>query len=157
MKTKSQRCIIYPRALSSYKPVLYASVHFIKVTSSDWLLQARYMKTEHQMTESTILRMTGHQGKTVVYLCMKHYPVNIILINSIKTNIDIWINKVCVCTFLLWLSPAVCSILCWFELVFTLIFVYISRADQFDYVMYGKVYKIEGDETSTEAATRLWV
>ncbi|MGH0149257.1 UNVERIFIED_CONTAM: hypothetical protein FKN15_038579 [Acipenser sinensis] len=30
-----------------------------------------------------------------------------------------------------------------------------SRADQFDYVMYGKVYKIEGDETSTEAATRL--
>lgn len=23
--------------------------------------------------------------------------------------------------------------------------------------MYGKVYKIEGDETSTEAATRLWV
>lgn len=35
--------------------------------------------------------------------------------------------------------------------------VYISRADQFDYVMYGKVYKIEGDETSTEAATRLWV
>lgn len=36
-------------------------------------------------------------------------------------------------------------------------FVYISRADQFDYVMYGKVYKIEGDETSTEAATRLWV
>lgn len=33
----------------------------------------------------------------------------------------------------------------------------IFRADQFDYVMYGKVYKIEGDETSTEAATRLWV
>ncbi len=29
------------------------------------------------------------------------------------------------------------------------------RADQFDYVMYGKVYRIEGDETSTEAATRL--
>ncbi|GAA6070977.1 DNA-directed RNA polymerases I, II, and III subunit RPABC3, partial [Tachysurus ichikawai] len=28
-------------------------------------------------------------------------------------------------------------------------------ADQFDYVMYGKAYKIEGDETSTEAATRL--
>uniref|UniRef100_A0A3Q4G5K9 DNA-directed RNA polymerases I, II, and III subunit RPABC3 n=1 Tax=Neolamprologus brichardi TaxID=32507 RepID=A0A3Q4G5K9_NEOBR len=26
---------------------------------------------------------------------------------------------------------------------------------KFDYVMYGKVYKIEGDETSTEAATRL--
>lgn len=36
-----------------------------------------------------------------------------------------------------------------------LINVYISRADQFDYVMYGKVYRIEGDETSTEAATRL--
>lgn len=36
-------------------------------------------------------------------------------------------------------------------------FAYIPRADQFDYVMYGKVYKIEGDETSTEAATRLWV
>lgn len=35
------------------------------------------------------------------------------------------------------------------------VFVYICRADQFDYVMYGKVYKIEGDETSTEAATRL--
>ncbi|XP_029471788.1 DNA-directed RNA polymerases I, II, and III subunit RPABC3 isoform X2 [Rhinatrema bivittatum] len=31
----------------------------------------------------------------------------------------------------------------------------ISRADQFEYVMYGKVYRIEGDETSTEAATRL--
>uniref|UniRef100_A0A3B3ZM06 DNA-directed RNA polymerases I, II, and III subunit RPABC3 n=1 Tax=Periophthalmus magnuspinnatus TaxID=409849 RepID=A0A3B3ZM06_9GOBI len=30
-----------------------------------------------------------------------------------------------------------------------------SRSDQFEYVMYGKVYKIEGDETSTEAATRL--
>ncbi|XP_026711040.1 DNA-directed RNA polymerases I, II, and III subunit RPABC3 [Athene cunicularia] len=30
-----------------------------------------------------------------------------------------------------------------------------SRADQFEYVMYGKVYRIEGDETSTEAATRL--
>ncbi|XP_037765124.1 DNA-directed RNA polymerases I, II, and III subunit RPABC3 isoform X1 [Chelonia mydas] len=29
------------------------------------------------------------------------------------------------------------------------------RADQFEYVMYGKVYRIEGDETSTEAATRL--
>lgn len=49
------------------------------------------------------------------------------------------------------LSPALCS----FKLLFILIFVYISRADQFDYVMYGKVYKIEGDETSTEAATRL--
>ncbi|XP_048191810.1 DNA-directed RNA polymerases I, II, and III subunit RPABC3-like isoform X1 [Perognathus longimembris pacificus] len=30
-----------------------------------------------------------------------------------------------------------------------------SRADQFEYVMYGKVYRIEGDETSMEAATRL--
>ncbi|MBN3290530.1 RPAB3 protein, partial [Polypterus senegalus] len=30
-----------------------------------------------------------------------------------------------------------------------------SRADQLDYVMYGKVYRIEGDETSTEAATQL--
>ncbi|XP_018121066.1 DNA-directed RNA polymerases I, II, and III subunit RPABC3 isoform X3 [Xenopus laevis] len=30
-----------------------------------------------------------------------------------------------------------------------------SRADQFEYIMYGKVYRIEGDETSTEAATRL--
>lgn len=29
------------------------------------------------------------------------------------------------------------------------------RADQFEYVMYGKVYRIEGDETSMEAATRL--
>ncbi|KAF6734353.1 DNA-directed RNA polymerases I, II, and III subunit RPABC3 [Oryzias melastigma] len=31
----------------------------------------------------------------------------------------------------------------------------IDHPAQFDYVMYGKVYKIEGDETSTEAATRL--
>ncbi|XP_047375238.1 DNA-directed RNA polymerases I, II, and III subunit RPABC3-like isoform X1 [Sciurus carolinensis] len=30
-----------------------------------------------------------------------------------------------------------------------------SRADQFEYVMYRKVYKIEGDEMSTEAATHL--
>uniref|UniRef100_UPI00358F5BFF DNA-directed RNA polymerases I, II, and III subunit RPABC3-like isoform X2 n=1 Tax=Myxine glutinosa TaxID=7769 RepID=UPI00358F5BFF len=30
-----------------------------------------------------------------------------------------------------------------------------GRADQFEYVMYGKVYRIEGDETSTDAATRL--
>uniref|UniRef100_A0A8C1MHX8 Uncharacterized protein n=1 Tax=Cyprinus carpio TaxID=7962 RepID=A0A8C1MHX8_CYPCA len=30
-----------------------------------------------------------------------------------------------------------------------------SRAGQFDYVMYGKVYRIEADETSTEAATPL--
>ncbi|XP_038953305.1 DNA-directed RNA polymerases I, II, and III subunit RPABC3-like [Rattus norvegicus] len=30
-----------------------------------------------------------------------------------------------------------------------------SRADQFEYVMYGKVYRIEGDESSTEAATCL--
>ena len=46
---------------------------------------------------------------------------------------------------------------CWLRFVLLSYFVYISRADQFDYVMYGKVYKIEGDETSTEAATRLWV
>lgn len=39
--------------------------------------------------------------------------------------------------------------------MFALSFWLFSRADQFDYVMYGKVYKIEGDETSTEAATRL--
>uniref|UniRef100_A0A9J8AGK8 Uncharacterized protein n=1 Tax=Cyprinus carpio carpio TaxID=630221 RepID=A0A9J8AGK8_CYPCA len=32
-----------------------------------------------------------------------------------------------------------------------------SRAGQFDYVMYGKVYRIEADETSTEAATPLRV
>lgn len=46
------------------------------------------------------------------------------------------------------------------RLIYTVIlfvFAYLFRADQFDYVMYGKVYKIEGDETSTEAATRLWV
>ncbi|XP_072049263.1 DNA-directed RNA polymerases I, II, and III subunit RPABC3-like isoform X1 [Amphiura filiformis] len=30
-----------------------------------------------------------------------------------------------------------------------------SRADTFEYVMYGKVYRIEGDESLTEAATRL--
>lgn len=42
-----------------------------------------------------------------------------------------------------------------FKFVLSFDFVSISRADQFDYVMYGKVYKIEGDETSTEAATRL--
>lgn len=45
---------------------------------------------------------------------------------------------------LYWLFHAICAVILTF-----------SRADQFDYVMYGKVYKIEGDETSTEAATRL--
>lgn len=30
-----------------------------------------------------------------------------------------------------------------------------SRADQFEYVMYGRVYRIEGDETATESATTL--
>ncbi|CAH1240091.1 POLR2H [Branchiostoma lanceolatum] len=30
-----------------------------------------------------------------------------------------------------------------------------SRADQFEYVMYGKIYRIEGDDTHTESATRL--
>ena len=30
-----------------------------------------------------------------------------------------------------------------------------SRADQFEYVMYGKVYRIEGDEA--DVANRLWV
>lgn len=37
---------------------------FIKVTNSDWSLPARYMKMEHQMMASTILRMIGRQGKT---------------------------------------------------------------------------------------------
>lgn len=30
-----------------------------------------------------------------------------------------------------------------------------SRADSFEYVMFGKVYRIEGDESLTEAATKL--
>ncbi len=30
-----------------------------------------------------------------------------------------------------------------------------SRADQFEYVMHGRVYRIEGDETATESATTL--
>ena len=30
-----------------------------------------------------------------------------------------------------------------------------SRADQFEYVMYGKVYRIEGDESGVDAPTRL--
>nr|CAH0103013.1 unnamed protein product [Daphnia galeata] len=30
-----------------------------------------------------------------------------------------------------------------------------SRADSFEYVMFGKVYRIEGDEGSTEPSTRL--
>ncbi|KAJ4437024.1 hypothetical protein ANN_17157 [Periplaneta americana] len=32
-----------------------------------------------------------------------------------------------------------------------------SRADSFEYVMYGKIYRIEGDETSTEPSSRLSV
>ena len=28
-----------------------------------------------------------------------------------------------------------------------------SRADSFEYVMYGKVYRIEGDESSFDTAT----
>ena len=32
-----------------------------------------------------------------------------------------------------------------------------SRADSFEYVMYGKVYRIEGDEGSSEPSSRLWV
>ena len=32
-----------------------------------------------------------------------------------------------------------------------------SRADQFEYVMHGRVYRIEGDETATESATTLLV
>ena len=30
-----------------------------------------------------------------------------------------------------------------------------TRADSFEYVMYGIVYRIEGDESNTEAASRL--
>ena len=30
-----------------------------------------------------------------------------------------------------------------------------SRADSFEYVMYGKVYRIEGDEGSAEPSSRL--
>ncbi|PNF33411.1 hypothetical protein B7P43_G04152, partial [Cryptotermes secundus] len=30
-----------------------------------------------------------------------------------------------------------------------------SRADSFEYVMYGKIYRIEGDESSTEPSSRL--
>ncbi|KAG8231363.1 hypothetical protein J437_LFUL006932, partial [Ladona fulva] len=29
-----------------------------------------------------------------------------------------------------------------------------SRADSFEYVMYGKIYRIEGDESSTESSSR---
>ena len=33
-----------------------------------------------------------------------------------------------------------------------------SKADQFEYVMHGRVYRIEGvDETATENAVHLWV
>ena len=31
----------------------------------------------------------------------------------------------------------------------------LSRADQFEYVMYGKVYRIEGDDAAIDMATRL--
>jgi DNA-directed RNA polymerase I, II, and III subunit RPABC3 len=30
-----------------------------------------------------------------------------------------------------------------------------SKADQFEYVMHGRVYRIEGDETATENAINL--
>ncbi|XP_071841725.1 DNA-directed RNA polymerases I, II, and III subunit RPABC3-like isoform X2 [Apostichopus japonicus] len=30
-----------------------------------------------------------------------------------------------------------------------------TRANSFEYVMYGKVYRIEGDETATESASKL--
>ena len=30
-----------------------------------------------------------------------------------------------------------------------------SKADQFEYVMHGRVYRIEGDETATESACNL--
>ncbi len=30
-----------------------------------------------------------------------------------------------------------------------------SKVDQFEYVMHGRVYRIEGDETATENATNL--
>lgn len=32
-----------------------------------------------------------------------------------------------------------------------------SRADSFEYVMSGKVYRIEGDEAAMEPSSRLWV
>lgn len=32
-----------------------------------------------------------------------------------------------------------------------------SRADPFDYVMYGKIYRIEGDDGLLETSGRLWV
>lgn len=32
-----------------------------------------------------------------------------------------------------------------------------SLADQFEYVMHGKIYRIEGDEGGSEATSRLWV
>ena len=31
-----------------------------------------------------------------------------------------------------------------------------SKADQFEYVMHGRVYRIEGDETATENAINLY-
>ena len=32
-----------------------------------------------------------------------------------------------------------------------------SRADSFEYVMYGKVYRIEGDDTTLDQGSRLYV
>ena len=32
-----------------------------------------------------------------------------------------------------------------------------NRADSFEYVMHGKVYRIEGDDSGPEPATRLYV
>ncbi|KAL3288120.1 hypothetical protein HHI36_002569, partial [Cryptolaemus montrouzieri] len=32
-----------------------------------------------------------------------------------------------------------------------------SRADSFEYVMSGKVYRIEGDEAANEPSSRLWL
>jgi len=32
-----------------------------------------------------------------------------------------------------------------------------SRADSFEYVMYGKVYRIEGDESALDQGSRLYV
>ena len=47
-------------------------IHFIKVTSSDWLLPVRYMKMGHQMMESIILRMTGRLGMTFALYILMH-------------------------------------------------------------------------------------
>lgn len=58
--------------LSKRTIYIFPFVHFIKVTSSDWLLPARYMKTGPQMTASTILRMTDHLGKTFALHVVRH-------------------------------------------------------------------------------------